>query len=48
MYYGDAAFELMRTQGRVVALWLVGFIVLAAVGWWLWARRHRSTAETMI
>lgn len=44
VYYGDAALELMRTQGRVVALWLVGLIVLAALGWWLWDRRRRRTA----
>ena len=38
--YGDAALELMRTQGRVVALVLVGAIVLVALAWWLWQRRQ--------
>ena len=40
--YGDAALELMRTRGPVVALSLVGLIVLAAALWWLWQRRQRS------
>lgn len=44
IYYGDAALELMRTRGRAVALWLAGLIVLAAVAWWLWARRRRRLA----
>ena len=43
IYYGDAALELMRTHGRVVALWLVGLIVLAAVLWWLRGRRLART-----
>ena len=37
--YGDAAMELMRTQGRTVAIWLAVLIVAAALGWWLWQRR---------
>jgi membrane protein YqaA with SNARE-associated domain len=43
MYYGDAALELMRTHGRVVALWLVAFILLGAGLWWLRARRQART-----
>ena len=39
--YGEAALELMRTRGRVVALWVAGLIVLGAVTWWLWRRRRR-------
>ena len=39
--YGEAAVELMRTRGRVVALWVAGLIVLGAVTWWLWRRRRR-------
>jgi len=39
VYYGDAALELMRTHGRAVALWVVGFILLGAGLWWLRARR---------
>lgn len=42
IYYGDAALELMRTQGRTVALGLVALIVIAALAWWLWQRTHRS------
>jgi membrane protein YqaA with SNARE-associated domain len=38
IYYGDAALELMRTQGRTVALVLAGFLVLSALGWWAWNR----------
>jgi membrane protein YqaA with SNARE-associated domain len=45
VYYGDAALELMRTQGRAVALWLVGLIVLAGVIWWLWRRRQPRAVE---
>jgi membrane protein YqaA with SNARE-associated domain len=39
IWYGDVAMELMRTRGREVALWLVGFIVVCALGLWLWQRR---------
>jgi membrane protein YqaA with SNARE-associated domain len=38
VYYGDAALELMRTHGRVVALTLVGLILAGALLWW-WRRR---------
>jgi membrane protein YqaA with SNARE-associated domain len=41
IWYGDLALELMRTQGRQVALGLAIVIVLAAVGWWLWRRTRR-------
>jgi membrane protein YqaA with SNARE-associated domain len=44
IYYGDAALELMRTHGRVVALWLVGLLVMAGVIFWLWNRRQRLRA----
>lgn len=40
IYYGDAALELMRTQGRVVGLWLAGLILLGAMLWWLRSRRQ--------
>jgi membrane protein YqaA with SNARE-associated domain len=39
--YGDAALELMRTRGRVVAIWVAIMIVAAALGWWL-LRRSRA------
>jgi membrane protein YqaA with SNARE-associated domain len=42
IYYGDAALELMRTQGQMVALVLVGLILLLAAAWWLWQRRKGS------
>jgi membrane protein YqaA with SNARE-associated domain len=38
IYYGDAALELMRTQGRLVALVLAGLLVVSALGWWAWTR----------
>ena len=41
IYYGDAAMELMRTRGRDVALAVVGFIVFAALLFWLIQRRRR-------
>ena len=40
--YGDAALELMRTQGRVVAIWLAVIILVSAVGWWLLRRFSRA------
>ena len=40
IYYGDAALELMRTQGRMVALILVGVMLAAALGLWLLQRRR--------
>ena len=40
IWYGDLALELMRTRGRDVALVLVGFIVITAVGWWWFSRRR--------
>jgi membrane protein YqaA with SNARE-associated domain len=44
VYYGDVALELMRTHGREVALWVVGFIVTGAVGFWLVQRGRRRRA----
>jgi membrane protein YqaA with SNARE-associated domain len=41
IFYGDAAMELMRTRGRVIALWLVAAILVAVLGWVLWRRRAR-------
>jgi membrane protein YqaA with SNARE-associated domain len=37
--YGDVALELMRTRGRVVAVWVAVIIVAAAVAWWWWFGR---------
>jgi membrane protein YqaA with SNARE-associated domain len=41
MRYGDAALELMRTRGSVIAVWIAVIIVAIAVGWWL-LRRSRA------
>jgi len=41
--YGDAALELMRTRGTVVAIWAAGIIVAGAVGWWLLRRSRART-----
>ena len=41
MRYGDAALELMRTRGSVIAVWVAVIIVAIAVGWWL-LRRSRA------
>jgi membrane protein YqaA with SNARE-associated domain len=40
--YGEAALELMRTRGSIIALWIAGFIVASAVGWWLFKRFSRA------
>jgi membrane protein YqaA with SNARE-associated domain len=40
--YGDAALELMRTRGLVVAIWVAVIIVAAAFGWWLFRRLTRA------
>jgi hypothetical protein len=40
--YGDYALELMRTRGRVIAVWVAGIIVAAAVVWWLVKRLSRA------
>jgi cytochrome c-type biogenesis protein CcmH/NrfF len=39
--YGDFALELMRTRGRIIAVWVAGLIVAAAGTWWLVSRRRR-------
>lgn len=39
IYYGDAAIELMRTHGRIVALVVVGMLLAAVAGYWLFQRR---------
>ena len=38
IYFGDAALELMRTQGRVVAIALAVLLLAGALGWWAWNR----------
>jgi membrane protein YqaA with SNARE-associated domain len=43
IFFGDAALEMMRTQGTIVALALVGFILIGALGWWAW-NRYNSKA----
>jgi membrane protein YqaA with SNARE-associated domain len=40
--YGDFALELMRTRGRVIALWVAVILVAAVVGWWLFKRSSRA------
>ena len=42
IYYGDAALELMRTHGGVVAIAVVGVLVLGVIAWWLYSRRRRA------
>ena len=42
IYYGDAALELMRTQGRAVALVLAGLLVLVGVLLWLRTRGAKN------
>jgi len=41
VYYGDAALELMRTHGRIVALVIVAVLVAGAGAFWLMRRRAR-------
>ena len=43
IYYGDAALELMRTHGRIVALVVVGVLVLAVAGLWLMRRKAQAS-----
>jgi membrane protein YqaA with SNARE-associated domain len=38
IYFGDAALELMRNEGRAVALGLVALLGLSLLGWWAWNR----------
>jgi len=40
--YGDSALDLMRTRGRVIAIWVAVIIVAAALGWWLLKRLSRA------
>jgi len=44
IYYGDAALELMRTQGAVIGMWLAGLIGVAAAIYYIRSRRRRSLA----
>ena len=45
IYYGDYAMELMRTRGRDVALGFAAFIVVCALGFWLWQRYNSRSRE---
>jgi membrane protein YqaA with SNARE-associated domain len=45
IYYGDAALELMRTKGTVVAMWLAGVIGVAGGAWIVYTRRRRRRLE---
>ena len=40
VYFGDAALELMRTHGTVVALAVVGLMAAGVLAWWLVRRRY--------
>ena len=40
--YGDVALDLLRAHGREAALWVVVFIVAAAIAWWLLRRSSRA------
>ena len=42
VHYGDYALELMRTRGRVVAIWVAASILAAALVWWLVKRLSRA------
>ena len=42
IYYGDAALELMRTHGRIVALVVVGLLLAGVAALWLLRRRART------
>jgi len=41
IYYGDAAVELMKTKGTVIASGLAGMIVIGALLWFILRRRRR-------
>ena len=43
--YGQAAFEWMKTNGRLVGLGLAGALVLATVGFIWWRRRGEAVAR---
>ena len=38
IYFGDAALELMRSEGRVIAVALAVMLALGVLGWWAWNR----------
>ena len=42
VWYGDVALDLLRQHGREAALWVVVFIVAAAIAWWLLRRSSRA------
>jgi membrane protein YqaA with SNARE-associated domain len=43
IYFGDTALELMRTQGRLVALGLAAMLAVGVFGWWAWNRYNSRT-----
>ena len=45
IYYGDAALELMRTRGAVIAGGVAGTIVVVAVLWFILTRRRARLAS---
>src|SRR5687768_10324753 len=38
IYFGDAALDLMRREGRMVAIALSAMLALGVLGWWAWNR----------
>ena len=42
VWYGDFALQLLSEHGREAALWVVAFIVAAAIAWWLLRRSSRA------
>ena len=42
VWYGDVALQMIQEHGREAALWVVAFIVAAALAWWVAKRYSRA------
>jgi membrane protein YqaA with SNARE-associated domain len=45
LYYGERAIAFIHENSATVGLWLVGIILLAAAGWWLWRKRQAKVSQ---
>ncbi len=45
LWYGEWALDFLKSNARVVSLWLAAIVAIAAIAWMWWSRRRRVDAS---